>query len=241
MRLEAVAHEWNPARQRTSRGTRAPPTKAPLRQQTHACTAKNPLHWGLDRVGVRDRIPAKWLYPGSVQQRKGRTMAKTTTDDLIRYVHSKFSLVCIGGIPSLLNDNGAFLSFICTLTATEALGGFLKPKGNNSTRFKSFVRHYFPAPLNGQGDDLWKMRNTAVHGFSPGPYKLTHHHSEVHLTTDGGQIVLNAEDFYAALVTAARTYFNAVRGDAGLRAAFEQRANDPDTGLLAVGPLTGKA
>ena len=169
-------------------------------------------------------------------------MAKMTTDDLIRHVHSSFSLIYIGGIPSLLNDNGgAFLSFICTLTATEALGGFLKPKGNNGNRFKSFVRAYFPAPLNSQGDALWKLRNAAVHGFAAGPYTLTHHNSQLHLTIDGGQTLLNAEDFYAALVTATKTYFDALRGDVGLRAAFEQRANDPDTGLLAVGSLTGKA
>ena len=74
-----------------------------------------------------------------------------STDDNIRMVHANFSRIYLGGIPSLLNDNGgAFLSFICTLTATEALGGFLKPNEGNGGRFESFVHDYFPAPLSGQ-------------------------------------------------------------------------------------------
>jgi hypothetical protein len=163
-----------------------------------------------------------------------------TTDDLISMVHANFSRIYLGGIPSLLNDSGgAFLSFICTLTATEALGGFLKPKDRNALRFKSFVQDYFPAPLNGQGEKLWKLRNAAVHGFSPGPYKLTHHNSHLHLSIDGGQTVLNAEDFYAALVTAAKKYFDALQGNGLLRAAFEKRVQAPNTGVLAVGRMTG--
>jgi hypothetical protein len=164
-----------------------------------------------------------------------------STDDLIKTVHANFSRIYLGGIPSLLNDSGgAFLSFICTLTATEALGGFLKPKDGNGPRFKSFVHDYFPAPLNGQKENLWKLRNSAVHGFSPGPYKLTHHNSQFHLTIDHGQTVLNVEDFYAALVIAAKKYFDSLQGSPDLRAAFEERANDPSTGVLVVGPITGQ-
>jgi hypothetical protein len=164
-----------------------------------------------------------------------------STDDNIRMVHANFSRIYLGGIPSLLNDNGgAFLSFICTLTATEALGGFLKPSAGNGHRFESFVHDYFPAPLSGQEKDLWKLRNAAVHGFSPGPYKLTHHNSHLHLTIDGGQTVLNAEDFYAALVTAAKRYFDGLQQNVALRVAFEKRAKDPQTGVLVVSPLTGR-
>lgn len=164
-----------------------------------------------------------------------------STDDLIKMVHANFSRIYLGGIPSLLNDNGgAFLSFICTLTGTEALAGFLKPKDKNGPRFKAFVKDYFPTPLDAQSDTLWRFRNAAVHGFSPGPYKVTHHNSPLHLTTDESLKLLNAEDFYAALVMAAKKYFDALQGDPSLRAAFEERAKDPDTGVLTVGPLTGK-
>ena len=163
------------------------------------------------------------------------------SEELIKMVHANFSQIYLGGIPSLLNDSGgAFLSFICTLTGTGALGGFLKPKEKNGPRFKALVKDYFPAPLNAQSETLWKFRNAAVHGFSPGPYKVTHHNSHLHLTTDDGLTVLNAEDFYAALVVAAKKYFDAVHGTPDLRAAFEERAKDPDTGVRFVGPLMGE-
>ena len=161
------------------------------------------------------------------------------TNDLINNVEANFGRIYLGGIPSLLNDDGAFLSFICTLTATEALGGFLNPTLGNGPRFKEFVKHYFPNPYHNQTDALWKLRNAIVHGFSPGPYKLIHHNTQLHLTQDGGLTILNAEDFYAALVFASKRYFDDVGNDVDLQAAFVERVNHPGTGVLTVGPLTG--
>lgn len=162
-----------------------------------------------------------------------------STDELIQHVAGQFSRIYLGGIPLLLNDDGAFLSFICTLTATEALGGFLNPKDKNGPRFKKFVQRYFPEPYPAQADALWKLRNAAVHGFSPGPYSLTHHNSHVHLTTSAGLTVLNAEDFYAVLVAAAKKYFDELKLDGGLQAAFLERTKDPDTGILVVVAAVG--
>lgn len=161
------------------------------------------------------------------------------TEELINHVQANFGRIYLGGIPSLLNNDGAFLSFICSLTAIEALGGFVSPRLRNGPRFKKFLTRYFPNPYQRQADRLWKLRNAAVHGFSPGPYKLTHHNSYLHLTTDGGLTVLNAEDFFATLVIAAKQYFDDVRSDTALQAALLERANDPKTGVLAVGPLAG--
>jgi hypothetical protein len=161
------------------------------------------------------------------------------TDKRIKLVAANFGRIYLGGIPSLLNDDGAFLSFICALTAIESLGGFLSPKLGNGPRFKTFVQRYFPNPYPAQAEDLWKLRNATVHGFSPGPYKLTHHNSPLHLTKDGGLTVLNAEDFYAILVSASKRYFDDLGKDTALQAAFVERANDPDTGVLVVGPVTG--
>ncbi|MFH1737869.1 MAG: hypothetical protein ABIH23_02590 [bacterium] len=157
----------------------------------------------------------------------------------IKYVEANFGRIYLGGIPSLLNDDGAFLSFICTLTAIETLGGFLSPTLGNGPRVKTFVQRYFPDPYPSQADVLWRLRNTAVHGFSPGPYKLIHHNSHLHLTQDGGLTVLNAEDFYATLVSASKRYFDDVAKDSALQKAFIERINDPETGVLAVGPPTG--
>jgi hypothetical protein len=156
------------------------------------------------------------------------------TNPLIQHVEAWFSRIYLGGIPCLLNDDGAFLSFITSLTAIEALGGFLRPREGNGARFRAFVEAYFPDPYPAQSDVLWRFRNAAVHGFSPGPYKLTHHNSQAHLTSDAGATVLNTEDFYAALVVASRKYFVALSQDASLQAAFEERSHDPDTGVLVV-------
>jgi hypothetical protein len=161
------------------------------------------------------------------------------TNDLIRHIMANFGRIYLGGIPSLLNDDGAFLSFICCLTAIETLAGFLSPSLKNGPRFKTFIQRYFPDPYPAQADDLWKLRNAIVHGFSTGPYKLIHHKSHLHLTKDGGRTILNAEDVYATLVFASKRYFDEVAKDPILQNAFLKRANDPATGVLFVGPLTG--
>jgi hypothetical protein len=161
------------------------------------------------------------------------------TQDLIKHVAANFSRIYLGGIPSLLNDDGAFLSFICSLTAIEALGGFVSPKDGNRARFQTFVQRYFPDPYPTQSDGLWKLRNAAVHGFSPGTYSLTHHNSHVHLTQNEGRTVLNAEDFYAALVSASKRYFDDLCSDTALQAAFLERTKDPETGVLVVGAIKG--
>src|SRR5688572_29961113 len=47
-----------------------------------------------------------------------------------------------------------------------------------------------------------------IHAFSPAGFALTHHHSEHHFrTAETGNPMLNAEDFYAALLFAAQSYF----------------------------------
>ena len=162
------------------------------------------------------------------------------TDALISHVHAHYSRIYLGGIPSTLNDNAAFLSFICSLTAVEALGGFLRPNEKSGPRFKAFICGYFPQVYHAHADSLWKLRNSIVHGFSPGPYKLTHHNGHLHMRVDGGQPILNAEDFYAALVMASEQYFAALKNDGELQASFLQRAGDTDTGVIGVGPLAGK-
>jgi hypothetical protein len=168
--------------------------------------------------------------------------AMNANDRMIQHIAAFFGRIYLGGIPCLLNDDGAFLSFICCLTAIEALAGFLKPKAGNGVRFKAFVKDYFPEPYPSQADALWKLRNAAVHGFSPGPYKLTHHNSHVHLSIEGDRTILNAEDFYAALVFASHAYFAALAKDAALQKAFEERVKDPAAGgVLLVVPATGKS
>jgi hypothetical protein len=120
--------------------------------------------------------------------------------------------------------------------AVEALGGFMSSAAGNGDRFREFVTHYFPDPFPAQAEDLWELRNDIVHGFSTGPYGLIHHASHLHLKRDKqGQTILNAEDFYAALVTASKRYFDDIPKDPSLQANIIARANSAKFGIIVVG------
>jgi len=163
-----------------------------------------------------------------------------TVEELIEEVRSEFDRVYLGGIPGLLTDDGAFLSFVAVLTGTEALAGFLAPTLNNGERFRRFVLRFYPLSLRERADDLWRLRNAIVHAFHPGPFALTHHMSRLHLTAPHGQTILNAEDFYAALVEASRAYFTALATESELREAFVGRLRDPNGGMLHVATLPAR-
>ena len=143
---------------------------------------------------------------------------------------SHFDAMYVGAIPRLLNDDGAFLSFLATLTATDALAGFCAPNLGTGERFRAFVVRFFPKEFASLAESLWQFRNLMVHSFNPGPFILTFHQSRLHLTVQDGRTVLNAEDFYAALVTASRQYFDALLNDEALQRQFALRLVDDDGG-----------
>jgi hypothetical protein len=66
-----------------------------------------------------------------------------------------------------------------------------------------------------------------------------HHHSECHLTLDNGAVVLNAEDFYGALLWAAQKYVAELRIDPNLRSLMMARLASPDGGGISVGLTEG--
>jgi hypothetical protein len=49
-----------------------------------------------------------------------------------------------------------------------------------------------------------------------------------------GRLILNAEDFFAALGFAAKSYFDELRGNANLQAEFLTKVGDPTDGVLTV-------
>jgi hypothetical protein len=131
-------------------------------------------------------------------------------DPRIEKTIAHFCEIYLGGIPPIITNDSAFLSFLCILTGTEALAGyrFGAEKRNSGERFNQFVRAYYPADYHpfthtdAQYADgrRWFFRCRAVHGFSPAGFALIHHHGEVHLQAAGnGNPILNAEDFFAAL------------------------------------------
>ena len=141
-----------------------------------------------------------------------------------------FDAIYVAGIPNLLCDSGAFLSFLTVLTGTEALAGLYAPNLSTGERFRSFIERFFPPELASRSSDLWAFRNSMVHSFNPGPFALTHHSSRVHLSTIHGPVVLNAEDFYGALLHAYRSYFVALFKDAELQSKFLKRLSAKDGG-----------
>ena len=151
-----------------------------------------------------------------------------------------FGRVYLGGIPQLIRDETAFLSFVCMLAGIEALGGYWNPDasgpGANGERFRGFVAIYFPEAYRSLADALWDFRNGMVHGFSPRRFVLTHHSSGLHFAkTRDGASILNAEDLYAAFLHAAQAYFVDLAQSPQLQEKFLRRLESPTGGSFTVG------
>jgi hypothetical protein len=141
-----------------------------------------------------------------------------------------FDAMYIGGIPRLLDESGAFLAFLSVLTAVDALAGAWNPLSASGERFKGFVATFFPPGLRERANDLWRFRNLMVHAFHPGPFALVCNQSRLHLTPHGPVTVLNAQDFYAALVLASQEYFRCLSADETLQHNFSRRVAEADGG-----------
>ena len=141
-----------------------------------------------------------------------------------------FDSMYLGGIPRLLDETGAFLSFLCVITAIDTLAGAWAPALGSGERFKGFVQAYFPIGLRERSEDLWRFRNLMIHAFNPGPFALVCHQSRLHLSPQGEVTILNAEDFYAGLLRASSEYFKSVKGDPNLIANFKCRMDQKDGG-----------
>lgn len=160
-------------------------------------------------------------------------------NDAIENTVRWFSRIYLGGIPPLITDDSAFLSFISILTAVDALAGYRYSNVKRAgVRFKEFVVHYFPDAYGKYASDLWKFRNGIVHAFTTTRFTLTHHHSECHLKMPrNGGVVLNAEDLYSALLWAAQKYIAEVRNDPNVRSLMLERLRSADGGRIMVGLL----
>jgi hypothetical protein len=55
-----------------------------------------------------------------------------------------FDTMYVGGIPHLLNEDGAYLAFLAIVSATDALAGLFEPNKTTGERFRIFVETYFP-------------------------------------------------------------------------------------------------
>jgi hypothetical protein len=203
---------------------------------------------------IRD-CQQSWAYQQSWQRSSIANSTMTTNsapiDVRIENTIAAFSAIYLGGIPPIITNDSAFLAFICMLTATEALAGYRygAEERNPGERFNRFVREYFPPEYHAftQTDSqyldgrLWCFRCRMVHGFSPAGFALTHHHSEGHLLqveSNTGNPILNAEDVYAAFLSAAQAYFKELRSDSLLQDNFVARLDDRRYGGgIGIGPV----
>ncbi|WP_347888295.1 hypothetical protein ABHF54_13065 [Nitrosomonas europaea] len=142
-----------------------------------------------------------------------------------------FDTMYVGGIPHLLNEDGAYLAFLAIVSATDALSGLFAPNKPTGERFRLFVERYFPEDHRPYAERLWNLRNAVVHSFNPGPdFVLTFHTSRQHLKSPLSLITLNAEDLFAALLFAARSYFDSLLNDSQLQENFQKRIAATDGG-----------
>jgi hypothetical protein len=141
-----------------------------------------------------------------------------------------FDQIYLGCIPRLLDEQGMFLAFLSFLTAVDVLAGVYSPERMPGARFRSFAGRFLPDGLGSLGDELWKARNLMVHSFNPGRIGLVCGQSRLHLTQNHDITILNAQDVYAALVTTARAYFDALQSDPELQRIFAKRIAETDGG-----------
>lgn len=163
-------------------------------------------------------------------------------DTNIEAVRNWFNRIYLGGIPLLMGNATAFLSFICTLTAVEALAGYRYPESGETAkpgeRFQRFVQGYFPEEYGHLAADLWHFRNGMIHGFSPRRFALVEHQSQLHLRKTGeGATVLNAEDFYAALLQSSKRHFTELETSVELESNFLARLSSGQGGSIGVGSI----
>jgi hypothetical protein len=141
-----------------------------------------------------------------------------------------FDQYFLGVIPRLLNQEGLFLSFLSALVAIDSLSGAYQPDKGTGERFRAFIMDFFPKEYAPHASLLWKFRNHMIHSLNPRPFMIVCHNSRMHLCEASGVRMLNAEDFYADLVSASRAYFAALYADADLQSRFIQRIAASDGG-----------
>jgi hypothetical protein len=141
-----------------------------------------------------------------------------------------FDQYYLGVIPRLLNEEGHFLAFLAMLAAVDSLSGTYMPDVGTGARFRAFVSTFFPKTYGPHVDHLWKFRNRMIHSFNPSPFMIVCSNSRMHLCDASGSRMLNAEDFYADLITASRAYFSALYSDLELQRRFKKRVASDDGG-----------
>lgn len=143
-----------------------------------------------------------------------------------------FNDIILGGVPLLLTQNEtAFLSFMCSLAAVDALSSYRYTTDKVGDRFKDFIREYFPPSYAPHAEKLYLLRCRILHNFSPAYFTLTHANPSAHLQTSSiGDTVLNDADLFADVAKAAQKFFGEVQTDVSRQDAMNARLLNIDKG-----------
>lgn len=143
-----------------------------------------------------------------------------------------FNEIILGGVPILLRQNEtAFLSFMCSVAAIDALAGYRYTTDKVGERFQDFIGEYFPAVYASHAEKLYLLRCRLLHNFSPAYFTLAHAASTAHLTRSTiGDTILSDDVFFADLRAAAKKFFDEVKGDIGRQNAMNARLSNVDKG-----------
>jgi hypothetical protein len=143
-----------------------------------------------------------------------------------------FKDIILGGVPLLLKQNEtAFLSFMCSVAAIDALAGYRYTTDKVGDRFKDFIKEYFPASYAPHTEKLYLLRCRILHNFSPAYFTLTHANPSAHLQKSSiGDTVLNDADLFSDVAKAAAKFFGEVQTDASRQIAMNARLLNIDRG-----------
>jgi hypothetical protein len=126
-----------------------------------------------------------------------------------------FNEIILEGVPVLLKQNQtAFLSFMCSVDAIDALAGYRDTADKVGERFVPFIKDYFPAAYAPHADNLYLLRCRLLHNFSPAHFTLVHASPGIHLQKSEIDTYLSDDTFFSDLRDAARKFFDEVQKDA---------------------------
>jgi hypothetical protein len=149
----------------------------------------------------------------------------------IQAAEKAFRDIMLGGIPFLLRQNEtAFLSVICSLTAIDALAGYRYPSGEVGERYKWFIENYFRAAYKPHAGRIYTLRCRMLHNFSPAHFSIAHSSAAQHLQPSvlgSGDCIISDDVFFTDLKDAASKFFAEVHTDV-------QRQNDMNARLANI-------
>ena len=142
-----------------------------------------------------------------------------------------FREIILGGIPFLLQRNEtAFLSFMCSLSAVDALAAYRYEQESVTVRYLKFIQSYFPAEYSGHAEKLYILRCRMLHNFSPAHFSLVHAEPGKHLTASAIDTFLSDDSFFADLKIASENFFAEVAADPARQSAMDNRLANVDKG-----------